>query len=185
METKMKLIVTGTNTEITPNIRSFIERKLDKFSRHMPSIIETKVEITEEKTKAPAQRYLVKAIVDANGPVFHGEERGSDLFVAINKVSDVMIRQLKDFRDKAQNKGKGVSFARNTSSEPLTPETPARKVVKMKRFTLKPMSADEAIDQMEVLGHDFFLFVNADTEKINLVYLRKDGNYGIIETEIV
>lgn len=183
METKMKLIITGTNTEITSNIRSFIERKLDKFNRHMPGIIETKVEITEEKTKAPEQHYLVKTTVDANGPVFHGEERGADLYVAINKVSDVMIRQIKDFKDKLQNKGKGVSLARNTSAEPPASETLARKVVKTKRFTIKPMSVDEAIDQMEVLGHDFFLFINSDTEKINLVYLRKDGNYGIIETE--
>ena len=179
----MELQITGTNMEIIPTVRRYIERKLGKLNRHLPNIIESKVEISEEKTRSPRQHYLVRATVDGNGAVFHGEERGEDLFKAIDRVAAIMIRQLEHHKGKLYSKGRGSSLARGEFSESAEPEF-AGKVVKVKRFAVKPMTQDEAIDQMELMGHDFFLFFNADTEEFRLLYRRRDGDYGLIELEL-
>ncbi len=180
----MELQVTGINIEITPQIRSHIEKKLGKLSRHMPNIMESRVEITEEKTKSPQQRYLVRVTVDGKGAVFHGEERGEDLVKAIDRAAATLVRQLDHYKGKLHDKGRNISAVKAELGEAPAAEEPERKVVKTKRFVIKPMSLAEAIEQMEVLGHDFFLFFNADVNKLNLLYRRKDGNYGLIEPEL-
>ncbi|MFC2068275.1 ribosome hibernation-promoting factor, HPF/YfiA family [Chloroflexota bacterium] len=179
----MKLHITGTNIQVTPEVQIFIEHKFNKLSRYLSSVIESKVEISEEKTKSPQQHYLVRVTIAGKGVVFHGEERGDELFLAINKVVSIMSRQLEQHKGKLLNK-RGNSLAKsqlNTEGERLEPKN---KVIKIKRFTVKPMSVDEAIDQMELLEHDFFLFFNAVAEELNLLYRRNDGNYGVIEPEL-
>ena len=180
----MELLITGINMQITPAVRRYVERKLGKLGRHLPNIIESKVEISEEKTRSPQQHYLVRATVDGNGAVFHGEERGEDLFKAIDKVAAIMTRQLEHHKGKLHEKGRGNSLARGEFSEEGEAVEPDRKVVKIKRFTIKPMSVDEAIEQMKLLGHDFFLYFDADVEELKLLYRRKDGDYGLIEPEL-
>ncbi|MFC2060709.1 HPF/RaiA family ribosome-associated protein, partial [Chloroflexota bacterium] len=143
-----------------------------------------KVEVFEEKTKSPQQRFVVQVTIDSSGTLLRGEERGEDLFTAIDKVTAVMDRQVERYKGKQQKKRKGVSIARSEFSPETETTERAAKVTKVKRFTIKPMSVGEAIDQMELLGHDFFLFLNADTGAINLLYQRKDANYGLIEPEL-
>ncbi len=179
----MELQITGTNTELTPAVCRYVERKLGKLNRHLPNILESKVEISEEKTKSPQQHFLVRVTVASSGTRLHGEERGEDLFTAIDKVAANMTRQLEHYKGKRHEKGRGNSFARNEFSEEVE-MIKAPKVVKVKRFVIKPMAVSEAADQMELLGHDFFLFLNDDTEGLNLLYRRKDGNYGLIEPEL-
>ena len=184
----MDLQITGQNTELLPEVRRYAERKLGKLGRHLPNIIETKLEISEEKTKFPEQHYVVRVTVDSNAILLHGEERGQDLFTAIDKVAEVMMRQIEHHKGKLYEKGRGSSMARGEFREEARPEPrpepSPREVVKVKRFAVKPMSVDEAIDQMELLGHDFFLFFNSDAEEINLLYRRRDGNYGLIEPQL-
>jgi len=180
----MELQITGKNMEILPAVRSHIERKLGKLSRHLPNITESKIEISEEKTKSPQQRFVVQVTIDSNGTLLRGEERGKDMFVAIDKVAEVMSRQIEHYKGKRYEKGRGSSLARNGFSEEVAEERPLGRVVKIKRFTVKPMSVDEAMGQMELLGHDFFLFFNADSEELNLLYRRRDGNCGLIEPEL-
>ena len=182
----MELQIAGTNLELTPAVHRYVERKLGKLNRHLPSIIESKVEISEEKTRSPQQHYLVRVTVTGGvgGAVFHGEERGEDLFKAVDKVAAIMTRQLENHKGKLYEKGRGSSLARGELNEATEPVEPARKVVKTKRFNVKPMSVDEAITQMELLGHSFFLFFDADAEEVRLLYRRNDGNYGLIEPEI-
>ena len=182
----MELQIAGTNMELTPAVHHHVERKLGKLNRHLPGIIEARVEISEEKTKSPQQRYLVRVTVSSGvgGAVFHGEERGEDLFKAVDRVAAIMTRQLDRHKGKLYNKGRGSSLARGDFSETTGRAEPARKIVKTKRFTIAPMSVDEAIEQMELLGHSFFLFFDADTAEIKLLYRRNDGNYGLIEPEI-
>jgi putative sigma-54 modulation protein len=179
----MELQITGQNIELTPAIRHYVERKMGKLTRHFPGIMESIVEIAEEKTKSPQQQFLVRVNVLGDGIRLHGEERGGDLFQAINKVAAVMVRQLEDEKGKLYEKHKGGSPVRS-EAVPEEPPRPAPEVVKVKRFTMKPMSVTEAAGQMEVLGHSFFFFLNADTEELNLLYRRKDGNYGLIEPEL-
>ena len=179
----MELKITGKNMELTPTARRYIEHKLGKLNRHLPNIIESKVEIFEEKTKSPQQHFVVRVTVSGSGTRLRGEEKGKDLFQAIDKVAATMTRQLERYKGKLYEKGRGNSFARSEFSEEVeTVKAPA--VVKVKRFAMKPMSVTEAAGQMELLGHSFFLFLNADTEELNLLYQRKDGNYGLIEPEL-
>ena len=110
--------------------------------------------------------------------------RGGDLFTAIDKVIEIMDRQIEHRKGKLYEKGRGSSLARNEFSEEVKVMGTPKKVVKVKRFAIKPMPVAEAIEQMELLGHDFFLFLNADTGEVNLLYQRKDGNYGQIEPEL-
>ena len=180
----MELQITGKNIELSSVVHQYIERKLGKLSRYLPNIIETKVEISEEKTKSPQQHFVVQVTVDSRGTLLRSQERGENLFTAIDKVVEVMNRQIKHYKGKLYEKGRGNSFARGKFSEEVEAVKPTQDIVKVKRFAVKPMSMAKAIDQMELLGHDFFLFLNADTEELNLLYRRKDGNYGLIEPEL-
>ena len=179
----MELQIAAQNMELSPAVRQYIERKLVRLNRHLPNIITSKVEITEEKTKSPQQRYVVQITLDSNGTLLRGEERGGDLFTAIDKVTEIVDRQIGHRKGKLYKKGKGGSLARDEFTEEVGVMEPLKKVVKVKHFAVKPMVVAEAIEQMELLKHDFFLFRNANTEEVNLVYRRRDGNYGLIEPE--
>ncbi len=180
----MELQIAGTNTEITPAAQRYIERKLNKLNRHLPDIIDIKVEVSDEKTKSPLQRYRVRVTVSGGfaGSVFHGEERGEDLFKAVDRVVAIMTRQLERRKGKLYARGRGNSLARGRYGQADLLET-KRKVVKIKHFIVEPMSRKEAIAQMERLGHNFFLFVDAGAQEVRLLYRRNDGNYGLIEPE--
>jgi putative sigma-54 modulation protein len=181
----MELQITGTNTAIMPDAQRYIERKFNKLKKHLPDIIDTKVEVSEEKTKSPTQRFLVRVTVNSGvaGSVFHGEERAEDLFKAVDGAVGIMTRQLEKHKGKLYQRGRGNPLARGKYNQTDRPE-PEKKVVKTKRFIIEPMTGDEAIEQMERLGHNFFLYVDAETDEIRLLYRRNDGNYGLIEPEI-
>jgi putative sigma-54 modulation protein len=180
----MELQIAGTNIEITPEAQRYVGRKLDKLNRHLPDIIDTKVEISEEQTKSPQQRYLVRVTVNSGigGAVFHGEERAEDLYKAVDRVVSVITRQLEKRKGKLYARGRGNPLARGRFNQTEQLET-VRKVVKTKRFVIEPMSLEEAIERMEELGHNFFLFFDADAGEVRLLYRRNDGNYGLIEPE--
>ncbi len=178
----MELQITGQNIEVSSKVRQYVEKKVGKLSRHLPNIMMGKVEIVEERTKSPENRFVVQTTLDASGTLLRGEERGGDLFTAIDRVADVMDRQVERYKGKLYFKGRDTVREAPAEGTPITPPAaPAGKVVKTKRFNIKPMSVDAAIQQMELLGHDFFLFYNDDTKALNLVYRRLDGDYGLIE----
>jgi putative sigma-54 modulation protein len=176
----LELNITAKNIELTPTVRQLIESKLGKLGRHLPDIRDYKVEIAPEKTRNAKEHFIVQLTIDSRGTLLRGVERGEDLPVAIHKVAEVINRQIERYKGKLYEKGRG-SLARGKFEEEAPP---AGKVVKVKRFAVKPMSAAEAIDQMELLGHDFFLFFNSESEELNLLYRRHDGNYGLIEPEL-
>ena len=180
----MELQITGTNMELTDAVQRFIERKLGKLDKHFPSIIDTKVEISEEKTKSPQQHFLVRVTVNSGigGASFHGEDRGEDLHQAVDKVTAIVTRQLERQKGKLYDKGRGNPLARGKFNQPE--QRNERQVVRTKRFVIDPMILEDAIENMERLGHNFFLFLDADVEELRLLYRRNDGNYGIIEAEL-
>jgi putative sigma-54 modulation protein len=179
----MELRITGKNMEITPAVRGYVERKLDKVGRHLNNVMESKIEITEEKTRAPENRFVVQLTVDSSGATLRAEERGEDMFTAIDRVEAVIMRRIERYKGKRYDRGRGSSAAREGyRGGGVVSED--KRVVKVKRFAVKPMPLSEATEQMELLGHDFFLFLNADTNKVNLVYRRRNGNYGLIEPEL-
>jgi len=179
----MKLKITGINIELTPEIRELIKLKLEKLNRHSLNVIGTKVEIAEEKTKSPEQRYLVRTTVDAGGNGFHAEVRAKDLRTAIDKLISTLTRQMNEHRRKMQEKTRNVPTKEDYTA-PKEQEITTREIVKVKKFAIKPMDVPEAAQQMELLNHDFYLFLNAENEQVNLLYRRNDGNYGLIEPEL-
>jgi putative sigma-54 modulation protein len=183
----MQLQISGKNMELSTEIRRYIERKLGRLDHYLPDITESKVEVSREKTKAPEQHFVVQLTIESNGTLLRSEERGADLATAVDRAAAVMNRRIEHFKGKLYDRRKGKrtnqSIRLSPEEKPALPQASGR-VVKTKRFSLKPMAVDEALDQMEILGHDFFLFFNADTEKVNLLYRRKDDNYGLIEPEL-
>ena len=178
----MELHISGKNMEISEAIRQHIEKKMGKLSRHLPNIMEGKVEVSIESTKAPQFRYVVQVTLNHSGTLLRGEERASELCAAIDNVAELMDRQIERYKGRLYKKGKGVSLARG-ELPPAEDTMPPGRVVKVKRLAVKPMSIEEAIDQMELLGHDFFLFLEAESGQFDLIYLRQDGDYGLIQTQ--
>jgi putative sigma-54 modulation protein len=180
----MELHITGTNMEITPETQRYIESKLGKLNKHIPDIIDMKVEISGENTKSPQAHYVVKVTVHSGtgGTFLHGEERGESVFQAVDKCVAILTRQLEHRKGKLYDRGRGNPLARGRYGEPQPPKA-ERKVIKRKRFSIEPMTQEEAINQMESLGHNFFLFVDSKTDETRLLYRRNDGNYGLIEPE--
>jgi len=177
----MELQITGKNTDVSPTVRSYIERKINKINRRLPNILETKVEITEEKTKSPQQHFVVQATLSSKGTLLRAEHRAEDLLMAIDKVETTLKRQIEHYKGKLHDRGRGNSVARGDFPPETESTEPVPELTRVKRFIIKPMAPDEAIDQMELLGHNFFLFYNLDTDGLNLIYRRRDGNYGLIE----
>lgn len=189
----MEIQVTGKNLELTPAVRSYVTRKLDKVNRHLPNIMGFDVEITQERTRSPNQRFVVQVTVNSNGTLLRGEERGEDLYSAIDKVAEVMNRQVEHFKGKLYAKGRGGVTIRNVAAaeaaepaaaEEAEPTGEKPRIVRVKKFNIKPMSVEEAADQMSLLGHDFFLFTNSDSNGLNLLYRRKDGDFGLIQPAV-
>ncbi len=180
----MELQITGTNMEITPETQRYIETKFNKLTKHLPDIIDIKVEVSEEGTKSPTQRYLVRAAVNSGvgRNIFHGEERAEDLMIATDRTTEVLARQLEKHKGKLYNRGRGSPYARGKFPQ-TGPAENIKRIVKTKRFVIEPMTAEEAIEEMERLKHDFFLFVDSDASEPRLLYRRKDGNYGIIQPQ--
>ncbi len=157
----MQLYISGKNIELSPEVCHYIKRKLGNLSHYLPNISEAKVEVSQEKTRSPRQHFVVQVTVDNTGTPLRSEERGADLFTAIDKASAIMHRRIEHYKGKHYHKRKG----KKTTLPPQSrlnkePEAAATlpKIVKVKRFTLKPMAVDEAIDQMDILGHDFSSF---------------------------
>ncbi|HEX75925.1 MAG TPA: ribosome-associated translation inhibitor RaiA [Dehalococcoidia bacterium] len=184
----MELQIVGKNTEISQPIQDYVQKKIGKLARYLRNIAEAEVEIYEEKTKSPQHRFTVQVTLNSKGTLLRGEEKGENIFVAVDAVAEVLARQIERYRGKLYKRGRGVSLARQTpgiegaiigSEAQVLP-----KVVRVKHFAVKPMSVAEAAEQMELLGHDFFLFVNADNDALNLLYRRRNGDYGLIEPEL-
>ena len=181
----MKLqIIAKNNVDVSEAIQAYVEKKIGKLDRYLPAIGVGKVEISQEGTKLPEQRFTVQVTLDSKGVLIRAQEKSKDIRTAIDKVVDVLSKRIERYKGKLYDKGRGISFARQGAAiEAEEIEAPQR-VVKSKHFLVKPMPIVEAINQMELLGHDFFLFIDADTERLNLLYRREDGNYGLIEPEM-
>jgi putative sigma-54 modulation protein len=180
----MKIIITTKNIETTEALKSYLDKKLEKLAHHLPGAAEAKVEITRQRAKEPQERYIVQLTIDNNGTLLRAEDNASVLYGAIDYVVEVMGRQIDRYRSRLHDRTRGHPSIRAPIPQELPPLEPSGKVVKVKHFVVKPMSAEEAAEQMELLGHDFFLFYNEPMKTFNLLYRRKDGNYGLIVPEL-
>jgi len=175
-------LVAKNNVELSETMQDYAMKKIGKLSRYLPATSGGKVEISWEDTKSPDQRFTVQVTLSSKGMLIRAQEKAEDIRSAIDRVADVLSTRIQRHKGRLYDKGRGVSSVRQGTVGVEESEVP-RKVVRTKHFLVKPMSVDEAANQMELLGHDFFLFVSAENDEVNLLYRRKDGNYGLIEPD--
>lgn len=183
----MELAITGRNTHIANWLEDYIEKKVGKLDRYLPSLEEGRVDVSEEQTRQQAQHYVVQVtLYDKKGKILRGEERGADIRSAVDLVVDKMHQQILRFKTKRLNRyqrGGGDEYWGEESPVEVE-EDPSRSLVRTKRFAISPMNAEEAIEQMDLLGHTFFVYYDADAGQVQVVYRRHDGNYGLIIPEL-
>jgi len=180
-ERDMQLIIKAKNIEVTEWLRQYVETKIGKLDRYLPSITEARVELSTEKVKSAQDSQVAQVTLRSNGTILRAEERTNDIFASIDAVLDKIHRQI------ARYKGKRRARGRRARGEPIPIEEleeETHRIVRVKQFSMIPMTQDEAIEQMELLGHDFFVFFNSEVEGINILYRRKDGDYGLLQPEL-
>lgn len=177
----MEFIIKGRNIELNEDIKERANKKIrDRVLKYFDRVIKIELEITLEKNPKIVQNNIAEVTVFTPGETIRSEDAGSDMFEAVDRVSGKLERQIKRYRNKM------IQKRRKASENPVTnlnkvEEKIKKQIVKVKSFTIKPVTPEEAVIQMELLGHDFFVFTNAETENTAVVYKRKDKNYGLIE----
>lgn len=183
----MQFLITGKNLDISDWMRSYVEKKLEKLDRYLPAIAEMRIELTKESTKSAQDRYVCQVTVrSSHGAVLRAEERASDIRDAVDEVTEKMYRQLTRYKGKHWERVRGGESAAEVAPllEEEDEDDKAPIIVRRKQFRVSPMDEQEAVEQMEMLGHDFFVFYNMDSSTINVVYRRKDGQYGLLQPEM-
>lgn len=184
----MKFIISGKNIEVTPGLKDAIEQKLGKLERYFTPETEINVTLSVEKG-----RQKIEVTIPVKGNIIRSEQTSNDMYVSIDLVEEIIERQLRKYKNKlvARNQGHPISYAPSGNSfrkeffdsEEETTEDDEVRIVRTKKFGIKPMFPEDACVQMELLGHNFFVFSNAETDEVNVVYKRKDGSFGLIEPE--
>ncbi len=175
----MKIIITGKNLEVTDGLKRAVEEKIGKLERYFSEDTTAKVTLSVEK-----DRQKIEVTIPVKGHIIRSEQVSSDMYVSIDLVQEIIERQLKKYKKKLIDKKQNVvSFSDAFLERPEEDEEEV-KIVRTKQFDIKPMYPEDACVQMELLGHDFFVFCNAETEQVNVVYKRKGGTYGLIEPEL-
>lgn len=174
----MRYTITGRNIEVTPGLRDAIQDKIGKLDRYFNPDTEVIVTLSVQKDKQN-----IEVTIPVKGSIIRAEESSSDMYVSIDLVEEIIERQIKKYKTKLIDKKQ----AAQSFSELFMNEEPAAdeeiKIVKTKKFAVKPMDPEEACLQMELLGHNFYVFLNSDTDQVSVVYKRKSNTYGLIEPE--
>lgn len=176
----MKFIIIGKNIDVTPGLKEAVESKLGKLERYFTPDTEIHVTLSVQK-----ERQKIEVTIPVKGGLIRSEQVSSDMYVSIDLVEEVIERQLRKYKNKlvARHQEGGNFKQEFFDSETTIEDDDEIKIVRTKKFGIKPMFPEDACVQMELLGHDFFVFSNADTDEVNVVYRRKNGTFGLIEPE--
>ena len=174
----MNLVISGKNIDITEGLRSAVEEKIGKLERYFTDSTEVHVTLSTEKN-----RQKIEVTVPMKGSIIRAEETSTDMYVSIDLVEEVIERQLRKYKNKLIDKEQTASQLNKAFIEEDAYDDEEIQIIRSKKFAMKPMDPEEACVQMELLGHNFFVFRNADSEEVNVVYKRKDNTYGLIEPE--
>jgi putative sigma-54 modulation protein len=178
----MRLQVKGKNLEVPPAIRDYAEAKLAKLDRHLHETAQVELELSMERNPSIANNAVAEATVWTKGPIVRARESSSDMKASIDLLVGKLERQVKRAREKRRQR---FTRLRESAAEARFSVTANEEpqLVRTKQFALKPMTAEEAVLQLELVGHDFFVFRSADSGEVNVVYRRRAGNYGLIEPQ--
>lgn len=192
----MELKIYAKNIDLNPHAESYIHKKFGRLERHLKPLSDAKLEITRTSDRSQADRVSAQITLSTNRYTLRGERRGSNLFAAIDAVTDVIDRQIRRYKGKVYRSEQARRAAKTDRDwvpdavESLDDgaydeaEVERPRVVRTKRFSMTPMTVEDAITEMEMVGHSFFLFFNVDSSEHNVVYRRQDGDYGVIEPDL-
>src|SRR5712691_1726985 len=178
----MRLQVKGRNVEVSDSIRRYAEEKLRKLDRQLHALTQVELELRVEKNPSIAANQVAEATVWTKGPTLRAREASSDMKASIDQLTEKLLRQIEHYRAKRSRKqvrGNGIPPGGPMSID----EEAGPRIVKSKQFAVKPMSAEEAVLQLELVGHDFFVFRSEDSGEVNVIYRRREGGYGLIEPQ--
>lgn len=170
----MRISISGKNLEISSYMREVAEKKLAKLDRYFPQDTEAQVTLSVEKN-----RHIVEVTIPHGGRIIRGEEVTTDMYASLDNVLDKLEKQILHNRTRLEKSLRQDAFENIPYEEEDEDDGP--RIVRVKHFSLKPMSEEEAMLQLDLLGHAFYVFENAETGDVNVLYKRKDGNYGLIE----
>ena len=178
----MRLQVKGKNLEVSDSIRRYAEEKLGKLNRQLHELTQVELELCVERNPSIAQNQVAEATVWTKGPTLRAREASTDMKASIDQLTEKLLRQVEHYR--AKRRRRQVRGNGNPTGGPMAlEEEVGPKIVKVKQFAVKPMSQEEAALQLELVGHDFFVFRNDDSGEVNVIYRRRDGGYGLIEPQ--
>jgi putative sigma-54 modulation protein len=190
----MEIVVRGRNVNVTERVQEYVEKKVGKLERYLPIIDEARMELSQEETRSAQHRMIAQLTVRSRGKILRAEERDQDVFAAIDLVAEKMQRQITRFKDRLYSSRGQVRGAETVrvpeaaepvaEAEMLAEAEPVGAIVRTKTFLVTPMNPEEALEQMELLGHDFFVFYNSDVDGINVLYRRHSGDYGLLQPEL-
>ena len=174
----MKFVIVGKNIEVTPGLRSAVEEKIGKLERYFNPETEAHVTLSVEK-----ERQKIEVTIPVKGSIIRSEQVSNDMYVSIDLVEEIIERQLKKYKNKLVDQKQSAGFFKQEFIEKEYMEDEEVKIIRTKKFDIKPMYPEDACVQMELLGHSFFVFCNAETDQVNVVYKRKGNTYGLIEPD--
>ena len=176
----MKFTISARNVELPPEIKQYLERKLGRFNRQREGIIETRVEVIEENTRSSQDRFTVRVAVTGTGLNMFGQERAETIKSAADKVAEALKHQFVHQKGKLQQKG--IETIRTATPESSPGEALPGRITSVKQMEVKPMSLEEAREQIGLLKYDYLLFYNTDSKSVNLLRRMDDGNYELIQS---
>jgi putative sigma-54 modulation protein len=176
--TLMNITISGKNVEVTDALRNTINAKLGKLNRYFTDDTNIIVTLSVEK-----ERQKIEVTIPVRGRIIRSEQVSNDMYISIDLVEEVIERQLRKYKNKIIDKKQNASNFQKAYIDNDYMENEDIRIVRTKKFPVKPMYPEDACVQMELLGHNFFVFTNADTDQVNVVYKRKGGTYGLIEPE--
>ena len=180
----MRLEVKGRNVEVNDSIRRYAEEKLDRIERQLPDETQVEVELTLETNPSISADHIAEATVWTKGSTLRARESSNAFETSIDQLSDKLERQVKRYREKRSRRETGRRANGYLPDEPsFSGEQLDRMIVKSKQFDLQPLTPEEAAVELELIGHDFFVFTNAETGLTNVIYRRRAGAYGLIEPQ--
>ncbi len=185
----MNLTVKGRNIAVTESLNSYAEEKIGRLRKYLAEDARCDVELSAEKNPSIADNQVAEATIHTKGPVIRGREASADMYASIDLVADKLERQVKKYRGKLISRSQGghkeaflsQGLALVEEHEHEDDHGPMPNIVKTKQFMVKPMTPEEAALQMDLVGHDFFVFTSSETQETAVVYRRRDGDYGLIE----
>lgn len=174
----MRITISGRNIELTDGLKAAVEEKISKLEKYFTPETEVYVTLSVEK-----ERQKIEVTIPVKGNIIRSEQVSNDMYVSIDLVEEIIERQLKKYKNKIIAKQQNTSNFRKEFVEKEIDSDDEIRIIRSKKFDMKPMYPEDACVQMELLGHDFFVFVNAETDDVNVVYKRKGSTYGLIEPE--